>query len=381
MSEKLKVIICTDGIFPHAVGGMQRHSRLLIEELAKGEVEVIVIHPHSGTNVFEGFENIREITIENIDTNKNYLSECYKYSKRVYFEILKYPDAIIYSQGLSVWHGVKNLTDRLIVNPHGLEGYQTVTFREKMVCLPFRMIFNYLFRNSSYVVSLGGKLTDILKKSLPGNTSKILVLPNAVNIPKVFDKPAKINNQTLNLFFIARFAANKGIHILLQAVRELNEEGYIDKITYNLGGKGPLFEEYSTKYKFKNVNYLGFVSDEQLSELYRNNDLFVFPTLFEGMPTVVLEAMSYSLPVIVSDTGATCELVGPENGYLIEKNNVSALKQAIKDFYNLPTGAKNQLSANSLEKVKQHFTWKVVAERHLEFLKALKLQHGTDKKI
>jgi hypothetical protein len=47
MKKKIQLLFVTDGIFPHAIGGMQRHSALLIDALAKtGEVEIIVVHPH-----------------------------------------------------------------------------------------------------------------------------------------------------------------------------------------------------------------------------------------------------------------------------------------------------------------------------------------------
>jgi hypothetical protein len=60
---KRQLLFCTDGIFPHAVGGMQKHSLLLIEQLAKySEWEIIVIHPHS-QNVLDPKWNIKEIAI------------------------------------------------------------------------------------------------------------------------------------------------------------------------------------------------------------------------------------------------------------------------------------------------------------------------------
>ena len=53
MSERLKLVFCTDGIFPDTVGGMQKHSKLLIEAIAKMNViDLIVIHPHHHKKVF-----------------------------------------------------------------------------------------------------------------------------------------------------------------------------------------------------------------------------------------------------------------------------------------------------------------------------------------
>ncbi|MEO6882683.1 MAG: glycosyltransferase family 4 protein [Bacteroidia bacterium] len=366
----LKIIFCTDGIFPHEVGGMQRHSRLLMEELAKNEnIKLVVIHPHQ-VSVFDPQLNIKEEFISPIDKDKNYLLECYHYSKRVYAVLANYPDYIIYSQGLSVWYNIKKINQKIIVNPHGLEAYQSISLKDKLTGIPFRIIFNYLFKHSTKVVSLGGKLTEILAKRIQNSKQKIVVLPNAVILPPHFERTE--NSSKLNVLFVARFAHNKGIHVLLQAIKELNAEGYSDKINFHLGGKGPLFETYRTHFQLKNVEYLGFISDEQLITLYKGNDLFVLPTLFEGMPTVVLEAMSYGMPIIVSNVGATAELVDENNGYLIEKNNVSALKKSILDFYNLSAEEKNKLSNNSFTKIKNNFTWKLISEKHIEVFNILK---------
>ena len=371
MGNKLKIIFCTDGIFPHSIGGMQRHSRLLIEELAKNErLELMIIHPHP-EKIFSTHISITEFSIEPVNTKKNYLSECYQYSKRVYEIVEKYPDWIIYSQGLSIWYNIKKLKNRkLIVNPHGLEPYQALAVKEKIIAIPFRIVFSYIFNHATAVVSLGGLLTDILKKQIKRRNVKIVVLPNGVNPnPKI--EPKAFHTGQLNLLFIARFAHNKGIHILLKAIRELNEAGFTQKLEFYLGGKGPLFEQYKNSHAYPNVHYLGFVSDEQLTDLYTKSDLFVFPTLFEGMPTVVLEAMSFGLPVIVSNVGATAELVDETNGYLIPKNDVNALKAAIVDFYQSDLRKKNNFSKAALQKVTSRYTWTIIANSYVQLFEKL----------
>lgn len=366
---KIKVIFCTDGIFPFQVGGMQRHSRLLIEQLAStGEVELVVIHPHA-EGVFEKALGIKEEPIQGIDPSRMYLKECYRYSKRVMQVLARYPDHLIYSQGLSVWYRIREVAPRLIVNPHGLEAYQCISVKDKLTAIPFRIIFNHLFKQSARIISLGGKLTEILRQHIR-DAKKITVIANAVTLP-VYQE-TKNKSEHLNVLFIGRFAHNKGIHILLKAIEELNAEGYENKICYQLGGKGPLYESYKQKYRYENLHYLGFVSDDQLIDLYKHNDLFVLPTLFEGMPTVILEAMSYAMPVVVTDVGATAELVSEQNGFLIKKNDVSDLKKAILAFYKLNETERKKLSESSYSKVKNQFTWEKIAEKHIQLFKTLK---------
>ena len=369
-AKKTKVLFCTDGIFPHAIGGMQRHSALLAEALAAtGKIDLIIVHPHK-EKIFTAIPSITELALDFSFLTGTYIRRLRDYSKLIYEIAKQHPDAVIYSQGYSAFYRIKEIGNRVIVNPHGLEPFQAISFRDKAITSPFRMMSRRQFKYAAKVVSLGGRLTEILQHEIPGNANKkIAVLPNAVN-PGVMPKRDFAKNN-LNLLFVGRFAFNKGINVLCEAIRQLNGEGYKNKLTFNLVGKGPLNDKYIKEYDFENINFIGFADDDQLSRLYNENDLFVFPTLFEGMPTVVLEAMATGMPVIVSDTGATAELVDSSNGYLIEKDNIRSLRWAIHSYFQLNESQRLRLSERSREKVMEQFTWSKVADRHLELFENL----------
>ena len=358
-----QLLFVTDGIFPHAIGGMQRHSACLIEALAKQDLlDITVIHPHD-KQVFETSLGVKEVKIP-FDFNGFYIRKCYEYSKETYNVIKEHPEALVYGQGFSVLHGLPDIGSRVIINPHGLEPYQSLSFKEKLKTMPMRYMERYQFKHAAKVVSLGGKLTDILRKEMSNSNKKIVVLPNAVN-PGI-QPERNFAKDKLELLFVGRFAFNKGINLLMEAVKQLNNEGYENRLIFNLVGKGPLYEQYIKEYNFKNVNFIGFADDDKLTQLYKDNDLFVFPTRFEGMPTVVLEAMAAAMPIIVSDTGATAELVDSSNGFLIETDNVRALKWAIQRFYQLKPAERRELANTSYKKVTEKFTWPRVAQMHLE---------------
>ncbi len=367
MADRKQIIFCTDGIFPHAVGGMQRHSALLIKELAQNnQFDIIVIHSHD-KKVLTDLPNVKEYAL-NFQLFKlqyiNYLYKCYQFSKEVYTICKQYPNAIIYSQGFAIWHGIREIGYRVIVNPHGLEPFQAIELKDRVITTTYRTVQRHQFKYAAKVVSLGGRLTEILRNSMAHPDRKIIVLPNATN-PDSYQEH-NYDKEVLQLLFVGRFAFNKGINILMECVRQLNNEGYQNRLQFNLVGKGPLFDKYVKEYSFPNVNFIGFADDDYLKRLYLENDLFVFPTLFEGMPTVVLEAMAGGMPIVVSDTGATSELVNSGNGFLIEKNNIRSLKSAIQQFFQLRPEQRKMLSINSYEKVCARFTWPVVAKQHAE---------------
>jgi len=367
----LKVLFCTDGIFPHEVGGMQRHSRLLVEALARtGQVELIVVHPHPGKKIFPDFEQVIEIALPPLPGKKHYFFELKDYSRRVLEVAKAHPDHLIYSQGLSIWAGMSEVAHRTIVNPHGLEPYQTLGWKDRLKTWPYRRVFNRLFRNCRATVSLGGRLTDILRTQVT-RPEQLVVLPNATNplsLPR--ESLLKVKSAPLRFMFVGRFAYNKGIDVLLEAVAQLNSEGLSDLFCLDLSGKGPLFEELKGRFPLPNVQFRGFVSDEDLAQAYLDNHVFVLPTLFEGMPTVILEAMARAMPIVVTDVGATLELVGNENGNIIRKRDVADLTRVLRHYIELDEETFQAQSGVSWDKFQERFTWEAVAKSHIELFEA-----------
>ena len=365
---KRQLLFCTDGIFPHTVGGMQKHSLLLIEQLAKyGNWEIIVIHPHK-EKVLAPEWNIKEIAIP-FDFNGFYIWKQYQYSKKISEVIKQHPEAIVYAQGFAVLHELKKYGNRVIINQHGLEPFQGLTKNDQLKTLPMRMMERYQFRHAAKMISLGGRLTTILKNEIYYSNDKIAVIPNAVYECTLPTK--NFEAEELKLLYVGRFAFNKGIDVLLESIRTLNREGYKSKLKFYVVGKGPLYEKLTSEYQFENVEYVGFASEERLKELYETCDLFVFPTLFEGMPTVVLEAMVHGMPVIVSDTGATAELVDNNNGYLLDAGDKRAFKAAIQSYYQLSTDDKRKMSEASRTRVINNFTWEIVGRKHIELFESM----------
>ncbi|MBL7950704.1 MAG: glycosyltransferase family 4 protein [Flavobacteriales bacterium] len=354
----IRVVLCTDGVFPHAVGGMQRHSRLLAEHLAAtGRVELTVIHPHAAP-LFDPALKIHEIVVAPIDTTKLYLAELWRYSDRV-AEVLKGLDAaVIISQGFCVWKDIDLFRERLVVHPHGLEMLQAMGVREKLVNVPFRYLLRYVTRRSRYVVSLGGRLTRMLEDVTRGSGSTVVTIPNAVEVPNAM-VPYAPKDSPMRLLFVGRFAFNKGLDVLMSVARRLEKEGNTD-VVFDLAGGGPLLATYQSMGLPGNVNLLGRVDDERLFRSYEECDAFLLPTRFEGMPTVVLEAMARSRPIFVSDVGATAELVDKHNGYLLPKGDADALYKAVVEFSRSPVERRRSMARASWERAADRFQWRKV---------------------
>jgi glycosyltransferase involved in cell wall biosynthesis len=370
MNGPLHIVLCTDGIFPHAMGGMQRHSRLLAEHLARsGKVRLTVIHPHDAV-VFDPVLGIREVHVAPIDPDRFYLRELWHYSARVAQQLdrLK-PDAIL-AQGFTLWKGMERFSDRSIVHPHGLEMFQGLSLKDQLLGLPFRFALRSIVRRSARVVSLGGKLTTILEGLVRGSDTRVVVLPNAVDLPGTNVLYPAVDGP-LRLLFVGRFAFNKGLDVIMSVAERLAGEGLAGKVRFELAGDGPLLEHYGSAGLPENVLLLGRVDDDRLFELYSECHALLLPTRFEGMPTVVLEAMARARPILVSDVGATAELVDPSNGFLLPPGDVDALHGAILDLLEMSSNERAQMGERSLDRVRQKFTWPLVTEGFLALFEAL----------
>lgn len=364
----LRIALCTDGVFPHAVGGMQRHSRLLAEHLARlPGVRLTVIHPHA-EQVFDPSLGIEEARVEGMDPGRFYLLQLWRYSGRVAAALDRIePDAVL-SQGFSVWAGMRRFSPRLAIMPHGLEMFQGLTMKDRMIGLPFRWLVRHVARRSSRVVSLGGKLTPVLERLVHGSGARVAVVPNAVEFP-LQPPPYPAEGATLNLLFVGRFAFNKGIDVLLRVAAALHAERM--GVRFILAGDGPERARMERDGLPPNVMLAGKVDDERLEQLYAGCHALVLPTRFEGMPTVVLEAMARARPVLVSDVGASAELVDGTNGWLLPAGDAIALHEAIKRFSATAHGERAAMGEAGRARVHERFTWPMVAQRMLALAEEL----------
>lgn len=145
------------------------------------------------------------------------------------------------------------------------------------------------------------------------------------------------HNQRINILCVGKFEERKHHLMLLDIVRQL-----LPDYPLHLTLVGEVSTQYHQNYyqevqEYIAVNHLeDFVdchtncSPDRMSDFYRNADLFVLPSTGEFASISQLEAMSYSLPVIVSDTnGTACYIEEEKNGYLFKDKDAENLKEKI----------------------------------------------------
>jgi glycosyltransferase involved in cell wall biosynthesis len=178
---------------------------------------------------------------------------------------------------------------------------------------------------------------DVAHRMDPDLTSKIVVIHNGVTPSAPVRNRAEVRRE-LDLpadrvvgLMVARIDGLKGHDTLLAAAARLRDAGV--PITFLLAGDGGeranrerLAAELGLGTEW--VRFLGFRSD--IADLAAASDLFVLPSLTEGLPLSVLEAMSHRLPTVATAVGGIPELItSGENGLLVPVNDPQELADAL----------------------------------------------------
>ena len=165
---------------------------------------------------------------------------------------------------------------------------------------------------------------------------------------------------------LANFTPTKGQAVIIDAMPALSAR--FPGIRAVLAGDGPelpaLRKRAAARGVAENVQFPG--PFEEPWDLLRSADVFVLASEIEGLPLVVLEAMSQGVPVVATDVGGMPEAVIDDvTGYLMPPGNPAALTTAVTRILNDPAVVRRMREA-SLARFEQRFTMKRMLESHLD---------------
>ena len=221
----------------------------------------------------------------------------------------------------------KMFRKKLIIHQHGgnIKQFYYSECSEKR-----REFIKKVLQKADVFVVVAPYLRDIFKDIV--KEEKIIVLPNAIEIPENVSKEYKEQN----LLFLGRLCKEKGINELLEAVKELKND--FPKLQLYLGGVW-IEEELEKKAEKCGdfIHYLGWIDAEKKKEYLQKCNLFVLPTYFEGLPMSLLEGMAYGCACVATEVGGIPQVVTDrKDGILIPAKEVESLKKVLKKLLEAP---------------------------------------------
>ncbi|HKU70841.1 MAG TPA: glycosyltransferase family 4 protein [Burkholderiales bacterium] len=177
-----------------------------------------------------------------------------------------------------------------------------------------RMLGTYRNRITRYIALTEFCRDKFIEGGLPA--SRVTVKPNFVDIERVPEAPRRGG------LYVGRLSEEKGIDVLLDALREL------PAVTIDVIGSGPESEKVKAH---PQLNLLGWLKPEEVSERMRRAAYLVMPSIwYENFPRTLVEAYANGLPVVASRLGSLAELVDHgQTGLLFEAGSVHDLARHI----------------------------------------------------
>lgn len=159
-------------------------------------------------------------------------------------------------------------------------------------------------------------------------------------------KKIEQGNQVFKLCTLASVELKyKGQEYVIKALKNLKNKGIFVEYYLAGGGNGARLKRIIKKYKLeKQVHLLGGIPHDKIFQLLDNIDLYVQPSLQEGLPRSVVEAMSRACPVIGSNTGGIPELISHK--YIFRRKNVKDISEMIISLMNSKDELKNMSKNN-----------------------------------
>jgi glycosyltransferase involved in cell wall biosynthesis len=175
--------------------------------------------------------------------------------------------------------------------------------------------------------------------------------------------PPRPTGGECRLLFVGRLTTQKGLDAALKALARVKTA---TPWTLTVAGDGPRRGEFEGLARglglAARVTFRGFMDRAAVRTLYTESDVFVFPSRYEGMPNVVLEAMACGLPVVGTRIAGTEQLVEPEtNGDLLPVDDIDALAAALDRMISDET-RRRRMGEASRRLVLEKWTWAARAD-------------------
>ena len=254
---------------------------------------------------------------------------------------------------------------RVLYNAHGWAFLRDTTRLKKAI---YTFIERALSIRTDAIINVSGYEYKAAEKA-GISKRKLCLVYSGISPTKGETSPVHLPKGVINLLFVGRFDAPKGLDNLLENFSKCKRKDiHLFVIGDNVVGDSEKIPMVNTE----KVTFCGWIPHNQLDGYYKSCDAVIMPSRWEAFGLVAVEAMKYGKAVIASDRGALPELVeNGENGYVFPFDSPDTL-------IHLLSGLDKEKLADMGRKAEKIFQKKYQMERMIE--ESVRLYEGKDKK-
>jgi glycosyltransferase involved in cell wall biosynthesis len=364
----MRIIVTGTRGFPDVQGGVESHCEHLYPSLVnKGcNVTVFTRAPY----VSAGIKTYKGIQLIPVTCPRNKFLEAIIHTfKCVLKARMLHPDILhIHAVGPSLFTPFARLLGmKVVVTNHGPDYVREKWSLPAKIFLKFCERMGMLFANE--IISITNNIAYHIKKKYGRDSTTI---PNGVNIPDRADTDEYINKYGLKnqkyILAVGRFVPEKGFNDIIDAFDRGNF-GYWKLV---IVGDADHENKYSRDLRAKankidSIILTGFIKGQPLHELYSHAGLFVLSSYHEGLPIVLLEAMSYGLSCIASDIPANRNIKLSEERYF-KVGDIQQIINRINKYIYEPWTEKDRME--QIEMIKASYNWEKISAETMKVYRA-----------
>lgn len=236
-----------------------------------------------------------------------------------------------------------------------------------------RTVGRFIFKNIDKIAAL----SDSDKKyliSIGVDPGKIVIIPNAINHEYLdyilYNMKIQEKHDEKILLYVGVLIKRKGVEYLIKSIPDIIQN---NRLTCIIVGKGDYRQQLETLVDKLNLSdnivFKGSVSTEELYYYYNIADIFVLPSVSEGLPTTILEAMYFGLPVVSTDIPGIRDHFRDSAILVPPKNEKELSKAIIRVLNDLPL--REELTRCGKELVREKYTWDKVSNTYINIYNEL----------
>lgn len=265
---------------------------------------------------------------------------------------------------------LKLFKKRVIVTVHGLDWQRekwSAGFASKYIKFGEKMAVKY----ADEIIVLSDRVKNYFKEIYNRDT---VYIPNGVNAPEIINSQLITEQFSLKkdsyILFLGRLVPEKGVHLLIEAYKQVKT----DKKLVIAGGTSDTDDYVESLEKSakddERIIFTGFQQGQVLQELYSNAYVYTLPSLLEGMPLSLLEAMSYSNCCVVSDIDE-CKEVVEDMAVAVKAGDTENLREVMQMLCD-DNALVDSYKENAREFVLKKYNWDDVVEKTLALYESKK---------
>jgi len=374
----MKIIILGTRGFPNVQGGVEKHCQELAPRLVNSGCEVTVFT--RDCYVDKSFKEFKGVKLVALPAMRSKFLEAFFHTLLGVFAARRIkPDILhIHAIGPAFFALLARMLGmKVVVTTHGSNYMHLKWGRIARLALRFFECVGMVFARDVIAISKG--IGEEIRRKYQ---RKAVVIPNGVLIPQIASTEDFLRKFGLRKgkYFLAvgRFVPEKGFHDLIRAFGRLGDSRRAaqnknwpqrsgghehDQWKLVIAGDADHENKYSQELKRQakenpDVVMTGFLTGQALQEMYSHAGLFVLPSYYEGLPIVLLEAMSYGLTCLASDIAPHKE-VGLKWPGVFKPGDICELSGAMEYYMNrhMSEGDKSE----QIRKIKENYDWEKVA--------------------